>query len=45
MARLLEARDQEIGDGLLEVIEGRVAGLVLEADDGDRRAWRPLSPG
>ena len=40
---LLEARDQEIGNGLLEIVEGRVARLVLEADHGDGAPLRHFS--
>ena len=33
--RLLEAGDEQVGDGLTESVEAGVAGLVLEAHDGD----------
>ena len=33
--RLFEAGDEQVGDGLLEVVVRRIAGQVLEADDRD----------
>jgi hypothetical protein len=35
-ALLLEAGDEKVGNGLLEVVIALVAGLIFEADDGDR---------
>ena len=32
---LLEAGDQQVRNRLLQVVEGRVAGLILKSDDGD----------
>ncbi len=36
ISRLLKARDEQVGDGLLQVVIGPFAGLVFEGDDSYR---------